>query len=63
MHGDRKISTVGDTNMSSELKFDKLKPWLRNAEQNVTHSKKILSQMARIKVLDVRYEKFQVNRK
>ena len=62
LHGDRKVAGAGEQNSNFEKKFDKLKPWLMRVEKNQTHNHKIIDQLRRVKVLDVRQETFYVNR-
>ena len=60
--GDRKVNGVGDSGLQTENKVAKLRPWLVNANNNKTQSKVILRELKRVKVLDVRKEKWTVKR-
>jgi len=62
LHGDRKVFGVGDKGEISSRQICKLKPWLSQAQKNITHSTKILSELDKIKVIDVQKETLEVNR-
>jgi hypothetical protein len=55
------VTTSGEDG-GFERKFDKLKPWLVKANQNVTHNQKIINELNRVKTVNINQEKFSVNR-
>lgn len=63
LHGDRKINAVGDIGAGAEEKCLRLRPWLINANQNVTHSSQLIGELKRVRVLKVEKEKMIVSRK
>jgi|DEB0MinimDraft_12_1074336.scaffolds.fasta_scaffold89047_1 hypothetical protein len=61
INGDRKVDAYGDA--ENQSKVARLRPWLSNAQKNITHSKRIIQELNRIKVLDRKKEKMIVYRK
>ena len=53
---------MNDPEANTDKKVARLKPWLYNAKQNITHSQSILRELERVKVLDVAREKMYKNR-
>lgn len=46
-----------DTTNKEGLKLAKLKPWLCNAKNNITHNKLIIRELSKVKVLEIQKEK------
>ena len=46
-----------DSTNKDGVKLAKLKPWLFNAKNNITHNKMIIKELLKVKVLDVQKEK------
>ena len=52
---------VGEKQVTSK-QMGKLKPWLNQAQKNITHSQKIIKELERIKILDIKKTTFSINR-
>ena len=60
-----KLVTAARTRLVAALRNalgEVLKPWLVKVDKNITHNQKIIKESNRVKTLNVREEKFSVNR-
>jgi len=55
------VVNVGEKQVTSK-QMGKLKPWLNQAQKNITHSQKIIKELERIKILDIKKTTFSINR-
>ena len=63
LHGERQVNALSDPTSKDDKKVQRLKPWLDNANKNITHSHQLLVELRRVKVLKVTKDKFLFERK